>query len=109
MSIVPKFLEELKSNGYAKPFSSIKLKYVIKLINEIDLIEKASEIAIKNKISLYDSLYIALALKEGAKLLTLDTIQAQAAKEWHRNHQSLRSKNKRIEENGFYFLEVIAR
>jgi predicted nucleic acid-binding protein len=61
----------------------IKLtKYVIKLINEIDLIEEADEIAIKSKIPLYDSLYIALALKEKAKLLTLDATQAQAAEKY---------------------------
>lgn len=55
---------------------------MIKLIDEIDLIEEAGEIAIKSKITLYDSLYIALALKEKAKLLTLDAMQAQAAEEY---------------------------
>jgi predicted nucleic acid-binding protein len=58
----------------------IKLtRHVMKLINETELIGEAGEIAIKNKISLYDSLYIALALREKAKLLTLDSVQAEAA------------------------------
>jgi predicted nucleic acid-binding protein len=57
-------------------------KAFIKNYITIDLIEKANEIAIKTKITLYDSLYIALALKEKAKLLTLDDTQAQAAEEY---------------------------
>lgn len=61
-----------EDNALKRFLNLIKLtKYVIKLINEIDLIEKAGEIAIKSKISLYDSLYIALALKEKAKLLSM--------------------------------------
>jgi predicted nucleic acid-binding protein len=72
-----------KDDALKRFLNLIKLtKYVIKLVNEIDLIEKASEIAIKSKITLYDSIYIALALKEKAKLLTLDATQAQAAEEY---------------------------
>jgi predicted nucleic acid-binding protein len=72
-----------KDDALKRFLNLIKLtKYVIKLVNEIDLIEKANEIAIKTKITLYDSLYIALALKEKAKLLTLDDTQAQAAEEY---------------------------
>ncbi|MEM2902806.1 MAG: type II toxin-antitoxin system VapC family toxin [Candidatus Bathyarchaeia archaeon] len=57
-------------------------RYVIKLVDEMDLIEEASEMAIKDKISLYDSLYIALALEEDAKMLTLDAAQAQTAERY---------------------------
>ncbi|MBS7658176.1 MAG: type II toxin-antitoxin system VapC family toxin [Candidatus Bathyarchaeia archaeon] len=72
-----------KDDALNRFLNLIKLtKYAIKLINEMDLIEEAGEIAIKNKINLYDSLYIALALKEGTKLLTLDAIQVQTAERY---------------------------
>ncbi|MEM2490766.1 MAG: type II toxin-antitoxin system VapC family toxin [Candidatus Bathyarchaeia archaeon] len=59
----------------------IKLtKLVVRLFDEMDLIEDAIGIAIDESITLYDSLYVALALREGAELLTLDRDQARAAR-----------------------------
>ncbi|MEM3462699.1 MAG: type II toxin-antitoxin system VapC family toxin [Candidatus Bathyarchaeia archaeon] len=59
----------------------IKLtRLVVRLFDEMDLIEDAIGIAIDEGITLYDSLYVALALREGAELLTLDRDQARAAR-----------------------------
>lgn len=54
-------------------------KYVLWLTNEQDVIDDAFKIAIENKITMYDALYIALALREEAELLTADGTQAKAA------------------------------
>jgi predicted nucleic acid-binding protein len=47
--------------------------------NEMDYIDEAFEISIKQNITVYDSLYIALAKKKKLELLTADEMQAQAA------------------------------
>ena len=52
---------------------------VVKLESQLLYIDKAMEIAFRHSISLYDSLYIAQALKYG-KLLTSDKKQANIAK-----------------------------
>jgi predicted nucleic acid-binding protein len=46
--------------------------------NEMDYIDEAFEISIRRNMTVYDSLYIALAKKK-LELLTADEIQAQAA------------------------------
>ncbi len=48
----------------------------IVLVNELELLEKAVEIAIEERIPVYDSLYIALAEKERKPLITSDKKQA---------------------------------
>lgn len=58
-------------------------RHAMRLFDEMDLIEDAIGIAIDNKITLYDSLYIALALREGAALLTLDELQARVAEKYN--------------------------
>ncbi len=60
-------------------FSNKLTRLVIRLFGEMDLIEDAIGIAIDEGITLYDSLYVALASREGAALLTLDSAQARAA------------------------------
>ncbi|MCD6429016.1 MAG: type II toxin-antitoxin system VapC family toxin [Desulfurococcales archaeon] len=47
---------------------------------ELEYLSKALEISMKHSITVYDSLYIALALEENKPLLTLDKQQAQVAK-----------------------------
>ena len=47
--------------------------------NEMDYIDEAFEISIRRNITVYDSLYIALAKKKKLGLLTADEIQAQVA------------------------------
>ena len=47
--------------------------------NEMNYIDEAFEISIKHNITIYDSLYIALAKKKKLELLTSDEIQTQTA------------------------------
>ncbi len=48
---------------------------------EGDYVEKALEIALKHKVTVYDALYIALAEEKNLPLLTLDEKQARTAEE----------------------------
>jgi len=50
------------------------------LYQSFNYLAKAFDISIEHGITLYDSVYIALALSEGAQLLTLDEKQANVAK-----------------------------
>ncbi len=52
----------------------------IVLHNELTVIEEAFNIALRQRITVYDSLYIALAKNLNLPLLTLDNTLAQAAK-----------------------------
>jgi predicted nucleic acid-binding protein len=69
-------LEEAKSMFEA--MKEILNKAVI-IENEMDYIDEAFEISIRQNITVYDSLYIALAKKKKLELLTADEMQAQAA------------------------------
>jgi predicted nucleic acid-binding protein len=69
-------LEEAKSMFEA--MKEILNKAVI-IENEMDYIDEAFEISIRQNITVYDSLYIALAKKKKLELLTADEIQAQVA------------------------------
>jgi len=52
---------------------------VVALENELKYLEKAFRIAIENEVTVYDALYVAQALELGARLLTSDRKQADAA------------------------------
>ncbi|HDM91918.1 MAG TPA: PIN domain-containing protein [Candidatus Korarchaeota archaeon] len=52
----------------------------ITLYGSLEFLSDALEISLQYKISIYDSLYLALALKKRARLLTLDERQADVAK-----------------------------
>jgi predicted nucleic acid-binding protein len=69
-------LEEAKSMFEA--MKEILNKAVI-IENEMDYIDEAFEISIRRNITVYDSLYIALAKKKKLELLTADEMQAQVA------------------------------
>jgi predicted nucleic acid-binding protein len=69
-------LEEAKSMFEA--MKEILNKAVI-IENEMDYIDEAFEISIRQNITVYDSLYIALAKKKKLELLTADEMQAQVA------------------------------
>ncbi|MBS7612226.1 type II toxin-antitoxin system VapC family toxin [Candidatus Bathyarchaeota archaeon] len=58
---------------------------VIELVSEVDLIREAMKIAMENNITLYDALYVALALKMRIPLLTMDKGQAETAKKYGLN------------------------
>ena len=52
----------------------------IKLLDQKEHLAKALEIAVRNKITIYDALFIALAKNLNTELITSDTRQAKAAK-----------------------------
>ena len=52
----------------------------VTLYGSLEFLSDALEISLQYKISIYDSLYLALALKKRARLLTLDERQADVAK-----------------------------
>jgi len=62
-------------------FEAVKeiLNKAVIIENEMDYIDEAFEISIRRNITVYDSLYIALAKKKKLGLLTADEIQAQVA------------------------------
>jgi len=49
------------------------------LYNELEVLDKAFEVSIKEGITVYDALYIALSMKLGGKLATLDKRQKSVA------------------------------
>ncbi len=51
------------------------------LLESADLLEEAFEIAVQDKVSVYDSLFLAAAESEGAPLLTLDKKLYERVKE----------------------------
>ena len=51
----------------------------IKIIDQGKYIDKALELSIKYKITIYDALFIALAKENGLELITSDRKQAEAA------------------------------
>jgi predicted nucleic acid-binding protein len=69
-------LEEAKSM-----FEAVKeiLNKAVIIENEMDYIDEAFEISIRQTITVYASLYIALAKKKKLELLTADEMQAQVA------------------------------
>ena len=76
-------VRKLITTGEARKACDILLRMINKNIilrPELEYLSKAVEISIKHSITVYDSLYIALALEEGKPLLTLDRQQAQVAK-----------------------------
>ncbi len=62
-------------------FSLLKefIQYNVILKPQAWYLDKAFEISLKHKITVYDSVYIALSIKEALPLLTLDSEQARVA------------------------------
>jgi len=68
--------------GYAKEVVRSFLESGIVKVEEQDqLLEEAFSIAVKRKMMVYDSVFIALAKKKGLPLLTSDRKQAEVAEE----------------------------
>ena len=67
--------------------TSNALKILMALYSLVDVVdqrpyyEKALEIAVEKRITIYDAIYIALAKQLGVKLATADRSQANAARE----------------------------
>ncbi|MEM3055321.1 MAG: type II toxin-antitoxin system VapC family toxin [Candidatus Bathyarchaeia archaeon] len=55
---------------------------IVKMTSQVEHFPKALEIAIKHKITVYDALFIALAIDTNAPLLTSDKEQAKVSKEY---------------------------
>lgn len=76
------------TRGYIGPEDAkIKLKVLKKLFAknltifpELELLDEAMGISLSRKISIYDSLYLALALKKGARFSSLDQTQLSIAR-----------------------------
>lgn len=52
---------------------------VVKIEEELNYLDEAVKIAFSRSLSIYDSLYIAMAKVKGLNLLTIDETQANAA------------------------------
>ncbi len=55
------------------------LEGAIPVVDERDYLARALELAAKHKVTVYDALFIALALEKSAELVTSDKLQAAAA------------------------------
>jgi len=77
-------LNELSEKDVIKAITIVKeyLPQLLKVNKSIDLIERAIQISLNEKITVYDSLYIALAERKGSKLVTGDRKQYDVAKKY---------------------------
>lgn len=57
---------------YVELYTVIGLSEVVKVVSTNSIYKRAIEIAIDTNISIYDSLFLAIASKEDSKLATLD-------------------------------------
>ena len=71
--------EEMTAQDASKIISDLIGAEVIRLTDQRNYIQKAFEIAVKNKITIYDSLFIALAKELRTELITSDSRQAEFA------------------------------
>jgi len=71
-------LEDVKTK-----FEALKKLFSLNLtiVSEIDLLDKTMEISLSQRIPVYDSLYIALAITKKASFSSLDKTQLNVAKE----------------------------
>ena len=68
--------------GYAKEVMRSFLESgIVKVEGQGQLLEEALSVAVRRKMTVYDSMFIALAKKRGLPLLTSDKEQAKAAEE----------------------------
>ena len=56
------------------------MSFAVKLLDQKEYLAEALEIAVRNKITIYDALFIALAKNLNTELITSDTRQAKTAK-----------------------------
>jgi predicted nucleic acid-binding protein len=66
--------------GYAKEVARSFLDSgIVRVEGQDQLLEEALSVAVRRKITIYDSIFIALAKRKGLSLLTSDRRQAEAA------------------------------
>ncbi|MEM3921419.1 MAG: type II toxin-antitoxin system VapC family toxin, partial [Nitrososphaerota archaeon] len=71
----------LSGEEAVKAFSLLKMmKGILEIRNEDEYLDESFKIALETGLTIYDSLYLALARSEKRPLLTLDENQREAAK-----------------------------
>jgi predicted nucleic acid-binding protein len=67
--------------GYDTALTIIRtlLEGAIPVVDERDYLARAFELAAKHKVTVYDALFVALALEKNTELVTSDKLQAAAA------------------------------
>ncbi|QKR00288.1 type II toxin-antitoxin system VapC family toxin [Metallosphaera tengchongensis] len=79
MKNVKRAIDDNTALGMKKILFDVLKERTLILLNEMDYLEDAFQIAINNDLTLYDSLYISACLKRGAQLITTDVKQAKIA------------------------------
>jgi len=77
-ALVKKTVKDEAKAGTAKEIIS-HLPRIVRITTQIEYLSKAAEIAMKNNMAIYDTLFIALAIGTGNPLLTSDKKQAEIA------------------------------
>ncbi|MEM4045549.1 MAG: type II toxin-antitoxin system VapC family toxin [Fervidicoccaceae archaeon] len=73
--------DHLSGEEAVKAFSLLKMmKGILEIRNEDEYLDESFKIALETGLTIYDSLYLALARSEKRPLLTLDENQREAAK-----------------------------
>ena len=70
---------EMSASDANKIITDLLETEVIKIANQGKYLSKAFEIAVRNRITVYDALFVALARELNVELITSDTKQAEVA------------------------------
>ena len=70
---------EMSASDANKIITDLLETEVIKIANQEEYLSKAFEIAVRNRITVYDALFVALARELNVELITSDTKQAEVA------------------------------
>ncbi|AAY81283.1 type II toxin-antitoxin system VapC family toxin [Sulfolobus acidocaldarius] len=79
MKNVKKLIDDKTAFGMKRVLFELLNERTLLLLNEMEYVENAFEIAMNNNLTFYDSLYIAACLKHSAQLITRDDKQARVA------------------------------
>jgi len=71
---------EMSISDANKIIADLSEAEAIKIVNQDNYLSKAFEIAVRNRITVYDALFVALAKELNIELITSDTKQAEIAK-----------------------------
>lgn len=70
---------ELTGNEAYSVFKAFIENLMVKVVNQVDILDEAFKISLKHNVPIYDSLYIALVKKLDAELITSDGKQRDIA------------------------------
>lgn len=79
-ALVKKMLREEVDLSTAQKIMSHMPK-IVKTVSQVEHLQRALEIALKNRLTVYDALFIALAINTSAPLVTSNREQARASRE----------------------------